>query len=292
MSSHEYNLGLSINNEVIGLSLQERIANIIDSVGYFGVAARDLTQGRELFINADKTFNTASVIKVPIMIELFRRVYEDNVSLDDRLILEDKFRTGGSGILKEFRSGLQLTLWDLCVAMIALSDNVATNMLIDYLGIDAINRCMDSLGAYNTRLHRMVGFKSIKPDQPKGLGRTTPREMMMIFQKLAEGDVISESASEEMIAILAKQHDRNMIPRLLPIDYDSVSGDYDSAIVANKTGAVDGVRNDVALIRFANGKQWVICILTKDLRDLSWKVDHEGEIAIAKIALEIYKEWI
>ncbi len=274
------------------MTLLDEVTRIADAGGgTYGVAARNLSTGETLELRADETFNTASVIKVPVMVELYRRAHEGAISLDERLELADEYRVGGSGLLQEFGNGLCPTLRDLCVAMIVISDNVATNMLVTRLGLDSINECMRGLGLNRTRLNRLIRFQPVPPDQPSELGLTTPTEMLRLYEGLAKGTVVSSEASAEMVRILARQHYRNTIPRFLPEEYDAVTGESEPQI-ANKTGAINGVRGDVALITFKDGRQWIISAFSKDLQDLSWSVDNTGQVTIARIARAIYDAWV
>jgi len=122
------------------VDLDATIKGIVEGGGgVYGIAAKDLSSGATYELRADEVFSTASVIKVLIMIELFRRVAEGSLNMDERLELVESERVGGAGLLWEFASGLQPTLHDLCVAMIVISDNMATNMLIKRMGLAQIN---------------------------------------------------------------------------------------------------------------------------------------------------------
>lgn len=273
------------------MTLLDEIVRITDAgSGTYGVAASNLATDEAVELRAHETFNTASVIKVPIMVELYLRAHEGGLSLGERMELTGEHHVGGSGLLQEFEAGLRPTLRDLCVAMIVVSDNVATNMLIARLGLDAVNECCRALGLARTRLNRPISFDPVAAGQPQELGVTTPAEMLQLFEGLARGVVVSPEASAEMVRILARQHYRNLIPRLLPDDYDAVTGESEPQI-ANKTGAVNGVRNDVALLTFKDGRQWVISAFSKDLADLTWSVDNTGMKTIARVARAIYDAW-
>lgn len=274
------------------MTLRGEVSRIAESGGgTYGIAAKNLATGENISLHADETFSTASVIKVAIMVELFRRVEDGGLNLGERLELTDEYRVGGSGLLQEFESGLQLTLWDLCTAMIVVSDNVATNMLGTRLGIPSINEGMQALGLPHTRLNRLIRFKPVQPGESEGLGLSTPAEMLRLFEGLAAGEVVSPWASREMVGILARQQYRELIPRLLPTKYDAVTGKSDPRI-AHKTGSINGVRNDAALLTFADGRQWVIVAFSRGLRDQSWSVDNEGHRTIAVIARAIYDAWV
>ncbi len=273
------------------MDLDATIKGIVEGGGgVYGVAAKDLSSGATYELRADEVFSTASVIKVPIMIELFRRVAEGSLSMDERLELVASERVGGAGLLWEFASGLQPTLHDLCVAMIVISDNMATNMLIKRMGLAQINEGIRALGMVHTRLNHRIGEADDDSSAPRELGLTTPREMRQILEALVDGQVVSPTASAAMMAILERQHDRLMIPRLLPIDYNGMTGESNPR-VANKTGAVDGVRNDVGVITLADGRQWIISAFSKELTDLRWSAENLGEVTIARIARAIYDAW-
>ncbi len=274
------------------MTLLEEVSRIAESGGgTYGIAANNLTTGESIGLHAEEIFSTASVIKVAVMVEFFRRLEDGSLDPDERLDLTDEYRVGGSGLLREFDNGLPLTLRDLCTAMIVVSDNVATNMLASRLGIPSINEGMQALGLPHTRLNRLIGFKPVQPGESEELGLSTPAEMLRLFQGLAVGEVVSPRASREMVGILARQQYRELIPRLLPDKYDAVTGRSDPQI-AHKTGASNGVRNDVALLTFADGRQWVIAAFSRGLRDLSWSVDNEGHRTIAAIARAIYDAWV
>jgi len=274
------------------LALLENVHRIAETGGgTYGVAAQNLSTGETVQVRGDELFNTASVIKVLIMVELFRQADEGAVSLEERMDLSDAYRVGGSGVLNELGNGLSLTLRDLCAAMIIVSDNVATNMLISSLGLDAINEGAQALGLMNTRLNRLIGFAPVGPGENQELGVTTPNEMVRLYEALARGALVSLRASSEMVRILSRQHYRGSIPRYLPDAYDAVTGESEPAI-AHKTGAVNGVRCDVALLRFGDGRQWIIGIFAKELGDRSWSVENTGEKTIGRIARAIYDAWI
>lgn len=273
------------------MALREEILDIATDVqGTIGIVVKNLNTGESFELRADQVFGTASVIKVAIMVELFRCAESGDVCLDDRMEFTEEFRVGGSGLLKEFSPGLRPTLRDLCLAMIAVSDNVATNMLIAALGIPSINDCMRLCGLEITRLHRPIAFSPVPEGEHPALGVTAPREMLRLFEMLARGEVVSPSASAHMIGVLARQQNRTMFPRFLPDSYDAVTGTGDP-LIAGKTGSLTGVRNEVALFSFADGRRWIISAFSQDLRDERWSPDNEGELALARISRAVYDSW-
>jgi len=273
------------------MDLLDTVVGLADEGGgTYGVAARNLSTGDTINLRADEEFDTASVVKVPIMVELFHQAHVSSLHLQDRMATSEEFVVGGAGILKDFALGLQPTLRDLCVAMIALSDNTATNMLAVGVGIEAVNERMHSLGLRRTRLNRLVSFRPPSDGRTTGLGATTPNEMLRLFELLAAGEAVSPEMDREMTGILALQHDRSMVPRYLPDGYDSVTGKGDPEIAA-KTGAVSRVRNDVSLLTFSDGRRWIISAFSKDLQDRSNRFEHTGEVTIGRIARAIWDAW-
>lgn len=273
------------------MSLQAEIEGIVGSArGVYGVAAKNLLTGDSVALRADEGFNTASVIKVAVMVELYARAYDGEVRLTERIELEDEQRAGGSGLFGELDTGMRPTLRDLCVAMIVVSDNTATNMLIARLGLPAINARLAGLGLERTRLHRPIRFEAPAPGEPPGLGLTTPREMLRLWEALARGEVVCPEASARMLGVLSRQQHRDMIPRFLPVEYDAVTRESEPG-VAHKTGSVDGVRNDVGLVTFRDGRRWVVSAFSRELEDLSWTPENEGVLTLARISRAIYDAW-
>lgn len=273
------------------MELQQQVEEIAAlGGGVYGISAKNLDTGETVDVRADEVFSTASVIKVGIMVELFRQVDWGKLSLHDRMELTEEYRVGGSGLFKEFNAGLQPALRDVCVAMIVVSDNTATNMLATKLGLDAINEGLQALGLRQTRLHRLITFGAVPEGAPPQLGLTTPNEMRRLFEGIACGKVLSPRASQDMLAILARQQDRRMIPRLLPGDYDAVTGEGDP-FIAHKTGSVNGVRNDVGYVACRHGPRWVLSVFSSDLDDLRWTVENAGEVTIGRISRAIYDSW-
>jgi beta-lactamase class A len=171
--------------EQLAGKLQQDLLRIAGAApGVVGVSVVDVTSGRRFGVNDTWTFPQGSAIKIPILIELFRRVDQNDLKISDRLPLRRRDQVGGSGLLQHFADGgSELSLHDLAVAMIVLSDNTATNMLIDRLGMDRVNRTMFELGAAGTRLQRRM----ITPEESaKGNENlSTPREAADLMVRLA-----------------------------------------------------------------------------------------------------------
>jgi beta-lactamase class A len=244
--------------------------------GVVGIAVIDLQTGDSLAIRGEEPFPTASVIKVPILVELFHQVQHGRLRLEDPLVLLEADKKPGSGILQHFAAPHQLTVADAAFLMIAHSDNTATNLLIDKVGIHAVGSRMDSLGLTRTTLHSKLFSResSIAPDSSAryGVGVTTPLEMARLFALLHQGKAVSAQASAQMVELLKKQFYRAMIPRHLP-----------GVTVANKTGSVDAARVDCGIVDAA-ARAFVLCVFTKENQDRSWRLDNEAEVLIGDVA--------
>jgi len=258
--------------------------------GKVALFAKQLKTGATVAVNADLPVKTASVIKLPIMIEAFTQAKAGTVRMDERLPLTADNQVPGSGILTELKPGLQPTLEDAIVLMIDLSDNTATNMVIDKIGIAAVNQRLAAMGMKNTYLYKKV-FKPAQgpmpPDQPQfGLGKTTAREMAAVLESVEHCDLKDEALCKRMIQILKDQQDHDAIPRYLQT---SDISEKPSAI-AHKTGALDDVRNDVALV-YTTAGPILISAFTWDNQDQSWTPDNQGGLVIARMAKAIVEAW-
>lgn len=226
--------------------------------GQLGVAARNLTTGEELLLSADEVFPTASVIKLPILVELMRQATGGRVSLDDRVELLSGDRRGGSGILKAFDAGLRPTLRDVATLMIVLSDNTATNLVIDSVGdVGAVNAAMDELGLSSIRLHNRVDFEVIGDDVHR-LDESSPRDMRTLVQGFAKRAIFAPQICEVVENVLAAQQYLDQVPRYLRVSpYAAELGMNSPVTVANKTGFFPGTRADAGIVRFHGVPSWV-----------------------------------
>jgi beta-lactamase class A len=252
--------------------------------GTVGVAVLDLTTGDRWGVRAEESFPSASLIKVPIMAEVFERVAEGTLALTDPLTVLNIDRTGGSGVLQHLNLPLEITVWDATYLMGALSDNVATNVLLAKLGPRAVTERMHSYGLSNTRMYVRVNAEpeeSFDPDSCRayGLGVTTPDEMVTLFERLYRGQVVELEASAQILWILSYETTRTGIPRHLPYEIR----------VAHKTGSREMNRNDCGIV-FGQERPFVLCVMTKDNRDMRWTFDNEAESLIADLALLVYEE--
>src|SRR2546428_11088731 len=180
-------------------------AELASFKGKVSLFAKNLDTGQTYAFGADDRVRTASTIKIAVMVEAFARVAEGKAKWTDELVLIKAARYSGSGILPEMSDGFRLSFQDCVRLMMLLSDNTATNMVLDYPGTDSVNERMNSLGFKSTRIMQRVGgggeSKEGKlPDNKRfGLGATTPHEMVDILEKLDRGQIVNEATSKEMI---------------------------------------------------------------------------------------------
>lgn len=256
----------------------ERIAGELD--GEVALAAKNLTTGRLLAFHADQKCPTASVIKLPILAHTVLLAREGALSLEETVTLTDADQTPGAGILSHLSAGLKITLRDACMLMIALSDNTATNLILDRVGIEGVNARMRALGLTQTKLFRKV-YSADPPvsaeNRRYGLGVTTPREMLRLLTLIYEGRVGDPDACALIRHFLGAQQYRDGIPRLLPSDY----------LFQGKSGAVDRVRNDVGYVIVPGGPTVALAIFCKNLRTVLWTEDNPALLTIARLSREI-----
>ncbi|HEV2576869.1 MAG TPA: serine hydrolase [Acidobacteriaceae bacterium] len=276
--------------------------------GKVAVYARQLNTSREIAIDADEPVQTASVIKLAILYNAMVDVREGKASWDEKLTLKPGEAVDGSGMLHFFDTPLTVTLKDVLTMMVIVSDNTATNLAIDRFGVDAVNARVESLGLKNTHLYKKVMKPATGPlpaDYAKfGLGKTTAREMAELLEQIGECHLRRTDASasgqttglanwapmddkdkavcDVALTMLKDQFYRETIPRYLPNGGDQT--------VASKTGSLNAVRNDVALVAGKSGPM-VISIFTWDNEDHSWTVDNSAEMLIAKLAKTIVDAW-
>jgi beta-lactamase class A len=282
-------------------ALQKRVQAIAAAHrGDVAVFAENLKTGEVVAIGADTPVQTASVIKLAILYEALEQVREGKARWDDRVTMNKTDQVPGSGVLLFFDAPVTLTLKDVLTMMIVMSDNTAANLAMDKVGIPNVNRRLEMLGLKDTYLYKKVftpnaAGVTMPADQKKfGLGKTTAREMASLMTKivtcdLAEAGAPARATDAELCGValhmLHVQFYRNAVPRYL----DGLPGAGGSSI-ANKTGSLDAVRNDVAAVSTKNGLVVISCF-TYNNQDHSWGTEQEGEMAIAKIAREIVGAW-
>ena len=254
-------------------------AEIAPFKGKVFLFAKNLDTGETYSFNGDERVRTASTIKVAVMIEAFSRVAERRAKWIDELVLTKAARYSGSGVLQELSDGVRLTLRDCVNLMMVVSDNTATNMVLDYLTTDAVNARMSSLGFKGTRIMRRVGSggeskEGKEPDNKRfGLGATTPHEMVQILEKLDRGEIISKSASKEMLDLMKREQVRYAIGRTIT-----------DVPMASKYGALDHLRSCVALVYSRHGRV-AMAITIDDMPEVNWSVDNPGYLLMSRLSM-------
>jgi beta-lactamase class A len=274
--------------------------------GKVALYATQLNTGRMVALDPDAVVQTASVIKLTILFEAMEQVRAGKAHWDDRIVLQPGDAVSGSGVLLFLDAPHALTFKDDLTLMVVMSDNVATNLAMDKLGLDAINARIAWMGLKDTHLYKKIGKPATEPmpaDQPKfGLGKTTPREMAEVMERIGlceldrSGRISAQdarpiSAADEAICgvalkMLRNQFYRDTIPRYL----EKLDSTETGSGTASKTGSLNAVRSDVAIVAGKSGPL-VISAFTYDNQDTGWTADNEGELTIAKMAKAIVDAW-
>ncbi len=252
--------------------------------GQVAMLAKNLKTGETAGLNPELRVRTASVIKLPILVEAFYQVKEGKLRLDQRLKVQGENRVGGSGILRDLNPELEVTLEDALTLIIVLSDNSATNAVLDLIGLEAVNARMASLGLPQTKILNKVFRKLPNPTEENkryGLGSTTPAEMVRLLEMIERRQAVDAAASEKMLAILKKQRDRDQIPRYLA---------GQKAEFALKSGALEALRNDVGLI-YAPSATIALAVFCDNSPDRRWTPDNEASLTIGRLARAVYDAW-
>jgi len=250
--------------------------------GILGYSVLNLDTGERLSLRGDETFPTASLIKVPILVTLYDLAEQKQLSLDDPLTVIKIDQVPGSGVLQFMHSGMSLSVHDAAALMIILSDNTATNLVLDKVAIRRVWSKMEALGLPHTKVHSKTFLRltSVAMDSSVkyGLGVSTPNEMAHLFELLAHGKAVSPAADSSMLQILANN-----------ADGDSMQRTINGMTVPHKTGATDSVRTECALFRLQS--RVVACGFTKQNSDTRWVTDNEGQVTLGKIGAAVVTAW-
>ena len=260
-------------------SLDDQVKQIVSSFkGKVNLFAKNLDTGETYGLNPDERVRTASTIKIAVMIEAFARVAEGKAKWTDEVVLTKDKKVSGSGILTELSDGLRLTLRDAVNLMMILSDNTATNLVLDVLTTDAVNARMELLGFKQIKINRKVGsggesMAGKDPENKKyGLGFATPREMVLVMEKLERGEIIGPAASKEMIELMKREQGRNAIGRSL----------WDVPM-ASKYGALDRLRSAVGILYTKKGRI-AMAISCDDMPEIMWSVDNPAYLLMSRLS--------
>jgi beta-lactamase class A len=265
--------------------------------GHVALYAHNLLTGATASLLPDEPVQTASVIKMAILLDAAEQIRAGKARLDERIVLTKANQVEGSGVLGELTPPIALTLGDTLTLMVVLSDNTATNMAIDRLGLAHINGTLRAAGLRQPVLYKKVYVRATEPmppDQPKfGLGKTTAKEVASIMERLATCRLDHDAPRAgdgpicgAILHMLRNQQDRNSLPRYLETLDTSEAG----SAIGNKTGALDQVRNDVALISTKAGPV-VVAAFTWANTDQRWTGDNEAEQMLGKLGKAVVDRW-
>jgi beta-lactamase class A len=263
--------------------LRARISGFPGTVSLY---ARNLDTGAAVGIGESAPVRAASTIKLPVMAAVFDAVRSGKIKWTKPLAVRKADQLSGSGVIgSELSAGVKLPLADVVHLMIVLSDNTATNMVLDRVTANQVNAYLDRIGMRTTRALRKIrgdgaqlapaqgwsDFGKQPENQRYGVGVTTPLDMVTILERLERGELVSPEASREMIAILKRQQDNTGIRRLI------------DAPIANKAGALDALRADVGIV-YSKGGRIAMAIYVDDLPKIDYGPDNTGSILISNLA--------
>jgi len=249
-------------------TIEEEVKNKLEKQpGTYAIAFKDLSTGETLLINEKESFHAASTMKTPVMIEVYEQAAEGKFSLTDSILIKNDFKSIVDGtsfsldsaedsekVLYTLTSSKR-TLDELVYDMIIVSSNLATNIIIELVDAKKVTQSMRDLGAKDIQVMR-----GVEDDKAfaQGLNNTvTAYDLMLIFEKMANGETVSKQASDAMIDILLDQKFNTIIPAKLPADVK----------VAHKTGSITGVHHDSGIVFLPDGRKYVLVILSKNLED-------------------------
>lgn len=260
-----------------------KIAGFDGSVSLF---AKNIDTGKSIGLREEELVRTASTIKLPILAAVYSAVHQGKARWTELLTLREPEKVSGSGVIREFSHGLRFPLRDLASMMIVVSDNTATNMILDRFSADFVNEELELLGLHRTRsLRKILGDSAdLKPEvsgvskegaleenKKYGIGVSTPAEMVTLLEKIERGQVVSAAASREMIAMLKRQQYKDGIGRRI------------RHAVASKSGALDALRSDVGIV-YSPGGRIAMAITVDGMTRIDYSADNAGNILIADLA--------
>ncbi len=282
------------------MSLEARLAERAREVrGIVGVSVTHLPSGRHAGLNEDELFPLASVVKVPLLVALFAEARAKRLDLAERVVYRRALRVPGSGVLQDLDDGAALTLRDLAVLMITVSDNTAADMLFERVGKASVERIMAELGLRSIRipfginelLHELVDLRvgQVHYDEVRerlrvsaGSGgraivaaesdRGTPRDICRLFELVETRAILDDAACAGILDICLRQKFSDRIPGRLPA----------SVRVAHKTGSLRGIRNDAGIVYGPSGP-YAIALFARELEDASM-----ASRALADLSRQIY----
>jgi len=238
--------------------------------GKVGFVLKDLERGFEFRYNSNSYFPAASVIKIPIMVAVYKEVMDGKLELDTRILLERGDKVSGSGFLKYVVAGEKIKLGELVELMIAQSDNTATKLLTELLGYERLNKVFRKIGLRNTNITpQLFNLNKWKVEDET---YTTPDDMAMLLEDIYEKRILTYGYCWKMMNVLKKSRTRSRLKKYLPRKWK----------LAHKTGLLRGACHDVGIV-YSDKGQYLICILTANNKSYS-----KAKEFIAKLGRVVY----
>ncbi len=267
-------------------SLDRKLLPLIDAhKGKVAVGVKNLVTGEKFFHNPDQVMPTASLIKIAVMIEAYQQADAGKFRMTDKVTLREEDKVPGSGLLTRlFSDGASFSLRDAVRLMMAVSDNTATNLILDRTGIKEVNQRMRDWGFSETRINAKVfrgSTTSVDPERTRiySLGSTTAREMVGILEELQMGSRSRPAVKKVLLSHLLANEDKDKFPRFLP-----------GKKIAHKDGSTNQVRTDAGLIETPAGPV-AVCVLTSNNTDQRWLPDNAGNLMCARVAQIVYNHF-
>jgi len=289
------------------MGLLESIEKIADGFkGELGISVKHLVTGETACHNGEMLFPTASVFKIPVILEFFRQVDAGKISLEQQIVLSERDKVPGSGVLKELSEGMPVSYKDLLSLMMIVSDNTATDLVVEIVGFENINNAMRKLGLKNTKVTKycrqilfdLVGVNNLEIEEMtldvfkeaaensdyagswslevEDNDVSTPDEMTRLLELIAIGEAASKESCQAILDIMSKcQTGTYRIPKYLP---------QKKVVLQRKTGSLPGIRNDVGVIIIKEtGEKYALTCFTKNAEDI-----YEAEETIAKVSEAVF----
>ena len=288
--------GAKVSAQVKRIGTRAQVERALDAIvanagGEVALAAMNLTTGEEVARNAERSMPTASVFKLPLLVEVFRQVATGALDLEDRVTLRAEDVVMGSGILRDFEPGLQPTLGDLAMMMVIVSDNSATNLLLDRVGGPRqVNATMRDLGLSSIVVHRRIVFGEITTND--SLAEAAPRDLMRLVAMLAREELVSPAVSREMLAILRRQRHLEQAPRFIAYQpYAADFGRQQPIAIGNKTGFMNSLRADTGLIMIDPDVRIAYSVVNDTGADDTYRQEHPGDIINGLVGRVLVEYW-
>lgn len=252
--------------------------------GRYCLYAEHLDTGETITYGTFTPMETASCIKLPILVEVFRQIEAGHLALTAPVILTEDDQVTGSGVMQHLSPGVSYPLKDVLTLMIIISDNTATNMALRTVGLSQVNSTMKSLGLSDTRI-----FKRIDWTIPGPIGHSTPKDLAQLLKAIHRDELLSPTASRAMWDILERQQFNTLHVRQLP--YDLLTSEEDDVpprvTVGSKSGSVKGVRNDAGLVLTPWGA-YVLSIMSEGCEDLRFHPDNEAMVLLPEASRAVF----